>query len=87
MVLTVNPDIILWGAAFGLLLGIIWSLKYVVVIDRRIVKLERRIEDLIYKMEARDELIIKRTAPTILKELKPAKTAKRTITKLTKKTK
>ena len=33
-------EIILWATIFGLLMGIIWSLKYVVIIERRIARME-----------------------------------------------
>jgi len=36
-------EVILWAAIFGMLVGIIWSLKYIVIIDRRIERLERTI--------------------------------------------
>ena len=36
-------DIIMWGAVLGLLVGIIWSLRYIVVIDRKIEKLDEKI--------------------------------------------
>ncbi len=75
--MVIETDIILWGAVFGLLLGIIWSLKYIVVIDRRLVKMDKKIEDMIFKTEARDELILKRTAPKLLREIEPAKKKKK----------
>lgn len=34
-------EVVLWATVFGLLVGIIWSLKYIVVIDRRIENIER----------------------------------------------
>ena len=42
-----NGDIILWAAALGLLLGIIWSLRYMVAIDRKIERMEANIERLL----------------------------------------
>ena len=33
-------EVILWAAIFGLLMGIIWSLKYIVIIERRIARME-----------------------------------------------
>ena len=37
-------EIILWSALFGLLIGVIWSLKYIVLIDKRIERIEEHIE-------------------------------------------
>ncbi len=37
-------EVILWAALFGLLIGVIWSLKYIVIIDKRIEKLEVSIQ-------------------------------------------
>ncbi len=73
----IESDIILWGAVFGLLLGIVWSLKYIVIIDRRLVKLDRKIEDMIFKLEARDELLLKRTAPKLIREIRPVPAKKK----------
>ena len=42
-------EIILWAAIFGMLVGIIWALKYIVIIDRRIERIEMHIESLIGK--------------------------------------
>ena len=40
-----NPDeMIIYAAIFGLLLGIVWSLKYIVLIDRKIERIEEKIE-------------------------------------------
>ena len=40
-------EVILWAAIFGMLVGIIWALKYIVIIDRRIERMERHLEDLV----------------------------------------
>jgi len=45
-----GEEIILWAALFGLLIGIIWSLKYIVIIDRRIERLEEHMETLVEKV-------------------------------------
>lgn len=42
-------EVILWAAIFGMLVGIIWALKYIVIIDRRIERIERHIESMIAK--------------------------------------
>ncbi len=44
-------EIILWATIFGLLVGIIWSLKYIVIIDRRIERLEGYITRILSKVE------------------------------------
>jgi len=40
-------EVILWAAIFGMLVGIIWALKYIVIIDRRIERIERHIESVV----------------------------------------
>ncbi|MEK6923394.1 MAG: hypothetical protein AABW84_01725 [Nanoarchaeota archaeon] len=40
-------EIILWAAVIGLLVGVIWSLRYIVIIDRRIEKIEKHVETLV----------------------------------------
>ncbi|MBD3262966.1 hypothetical protein GF374_01135 [Candidatus Woesearchaeota archaeon] len=42
-------EVILWAAIFGLLIGIIWSLKYIVIIDRRIERIEKNIASALRK--------------------------------------
>ncbi|MBT3940719.1 hypothetical protein HOD83_00770 [Candidatus Woesearchaeota archaeon] len=43
-----NPEeIIIYAVIFGLLLGITWSLKYIVLIDRKIERVEMKIERLL----------------------------------------
>lgn len=44
-------EIILWATIFGLLVGIIWSLKYIVIIDRRIERLEGYVTRILSKVE------------------------------------
>ncbi len=46
MVLT-SEQIIVDAAILGLLIGIVWSLKYIVLIERRIARLEEKIEHII----------------------------------------
>jgi hypothetical protein len=58
-----SGEIVLWAAVFGLLVGIIWSLKYIVIIDRRIEKMEtdvRKVVKRIEKQEAEELKILKR---------------------------
>jgi len=42
-----SGEIILWAAIFGMMVGIIWALKYIVVIDRRIENIEAHIEKML----------------------------------------
>lgn len=53
-------EIILWATIFGLLIGIVWSLKYIVIIDRRLERMEEHIEKLIHRIEKEERLILKR---------------------------
>ncbi len=46
-------EIILWAALFGLLIGVIWSLKYIVISDKRIEKLEKAIARYLLKGKRR----------------------------------
>lgn len=40
-----GPDeLIIYAAILGLLLGIVWALKYIVLIDRKIEKMDEKIE-------------------------------------------
>jgi hypothetical protein len=41
-------EIVLWATTFGLLIGVIWSLKYIVIIDRRIERLEEHMDKLLH---------------------------------------
>jgi hypothetical protein len=43
-------EIVLWAATFGLLIGVIWSLKYIVIIDRRMERLEEHIDRILHKL-------------------------------------
>jgi hypothetical protein len=49
-----SGEIVLRAAVFGLLVGIIWSLKYIVIIDRRIEKLELGIRKMITRLEKQE---------------------------------
>ncbi len=53
-------EIVLWATIFGLLIGIIWSLKYIVIIDRRIEKIEEHLEKLLHKVEKEERSILRR---------------------------
>ncbi|HKZ49685.1 MAG TPA: hypothetical protein VJ110_01650 [Candidatus Nanoarchaeia archaeon] len=46
-------EIVLWATVFGLLIGVIWSLKYIVIIDRRIERLEEHMDSILHKMGIR----------------------------------
>lgn len=51
-------DIVLAGAILGLLVGIVWSLRYVVIIDRKIEKLDEKIAHMLRKIESLEEKIL-----------------------------
>jgi len=53
-------EIILWATIFGLLIGIVWSLKYIVIIDRRIERIEEHLEKLIHRVEREERSILRR---------------------------
>ena len=46
-------EIVLWATTFGLLIGVIWSLKYIVIIDKRIERLEEHMDNILHKLGAR----------------------------------
>jgi hypothetical protein len=46
-------EIVLWATTFGLLIGVIWSLKYIVIIDRRMERLEEHMDRILHKMGER----------------------------------
>ena len=45
--------LVIWATILGLLVGIIWSLKYIVVIDRRIERVEEHLDKILHKLETR----------------------------------
>ena len=44
-------EIVLWAAMLGILVGIVWSLKYIVVLDRRIERMEGHMERILEHIE------------------------------------
>jgi len=46
-------ELVMWATILGLLVGVIWSLKYVVVIDRRIERMEEHLDKILHKLEVR----------------------------------
>jgi|GEM_PF-2229215 len=46
-------EIVLWATVFGLLIGVIWSLKYIVIIDRRIERLEEHIDKIMHHLDVK----------------------------------
>ncbi len=42
-----GEDMIIAGAVLGLLVGIVWSLRYIVIIDRKIEKMDEKLESLL----------------------------------------
>ena len=45
--------LVIWATVLGLLVGVIWSLKYIVVIDRRIERMEEHLDKIMHKLEIR----------------------------------
>ncbi len=43
----IDADIVIYAAILGLLIGIIWSLRYVVIIDKKISRVETKIEKML----------------------------------------
>ena len=54
----------MWSVVLGLLIGIVWSLKYIVVIDRRIERIEYKVEKMIRKVELLEEKFIRKPKTT-----------------------
>ncbi len=44
-----SGEIIIYAAILGLLVGIVWSLKYIAIIDRKIEAMDKKIERLLTK--------------------------------------
>jgi hypothetical protein len=41
----INPEeLIIYAAILGLLMGIIWALRYIVLIDKKLEKIDKKIE-------------------------------------------
>ena len=53
-------EIILWAAVLGLLIGIIWSLRYVVKLERRMVEMDNKLSSL---LRAKTQKTASKTAP------------------------
>jgi hypothetical protein len=45
--------LVIWATVLGLLVGVIWSLKYIVVIDQRIERMEEHLDKIMHKLEIR----------------------------------
>ncbi|UCD04162.1 MAG: hypothetical protein JSW73_00755 [Candidatus Woesearchaeota archaeon] len=54
-------ETIMWAVVLGLLIGIVWSLKYIVVLDRKIERIEYKIEKAIRKIESLEESILRKS--------------------------
>ncbi|MEM4714395.1 MAG: hypothetical protein QXQ79_02545 [Candidatus Nanoarchaeia archaeon] len=44
-------ELIIWATVLGLLIGVIWSLKYLVILDRRIERMEEHMDRILHKLE------------------------------------
>jgi hypothetical protein len=50
--MAVDPgELIIWATVLGLLVGVIWSLKYLVVLDRRLERMEGHMDRILHKLE------------------------------------
>lgn len=54
-------ETLMWSVVLGLLIGIVWSLKYLVILDKRIERIEYKIERTLRKIEDAEEKILKKT--------------------------
>lgn len=46
-------DVVLWAAVIGLLIGIIWALRYIIKLDHRQMDLNQKIESLLSRKLAK----------------------------------
>ncbi len=46
-------ELIVYATILGLLLGIVWALKYIVIIDRKIEKIDEKIERTLKHLESK----------------------------------
>jgi hypothetical protein len=50
----INPEeLIIYAAILGLLMGIIWALRYIVLIDKKLEKIDKKIERTIIRSRAK----------------------------------
>jgi hypothetical protein len=42
-----SEELIIYAAILGLLMGVVWALKYIVLIDRKIEKMDEKIEKML----------------------------------------
>ena len=70
-----NGDVVMWATVLGLLVGIIWSLRYVVIIDRKIDRILKRVEGETKKEVSleKKQLAAERRQTALLKKLATAK--------------
>ncbi|MGC8940803.1 MAG: hypothetical protein ACP5JY_02100 [Candidatus Nanoarchaeia archaeon] len=43
-------ELVIWATILGLLVGIIWSLKYLVILDRRLEKMEEHMDRILHQL-------------------------------------
>jgi len=77
MIEGMTNDIVLWGAALGLLVGIIWSLRYVVVLDRKIEAIDWKIERTLARIIGLEEKLLNKKSTTVAKPTVKKKASKR----------
>ena len=51
---------IMFAAIFGLLIGIVWSLRYIVALDRKIEKMDYKIERMLEHMGAKKKRVTRK---------------------------
>lgn len=61
-------ETIMWAVVLGLLIGIVWSLKYIVVLDRKIERIEYKIEKAIRTVESLEEKLLSKARSTAKKK-------------------
>jgi len=52
-------DLVLNGAILGLLIGIVWSLRYIVLLDKKLSRVDEKIEHMLENEIERDKKIEK----------------------------
>ncbi len=52
-------DLVLNGAILGLLIGIVWSLRYIVLLDKKLSRMDEKIEHMLENEIERDKKIEK----------------------------
>lgn len=51
--MAIEGEIVLWAAVIGLLIGIIWSLRHLMLVEKRQMELNHKLEQLLTKKVAK----------------------------------